>query len=664
MRTLLVANRGEIARRVIRAARAEGMRTVAVYTDPDAGSPHVADADTAVALGGPGGYLDAAAIVAAARAAGADAVHPGYGFLAENADFATACERAGVTFVGPSAAVIRAMGVKHEAKALAEKAGVPVLPGDLLTGDDPDGWQRTADKVGFPLLVKASAGGGGTGMRLVSSPDELAEAVASARREAASAFGDSTVFCERYLPAPRHIEVQVFGDGHGTVVHLLERECSIQRRHQKVIEECPSPAVGPQLRERLGGTAVALASALDYVGAGTVEFLLDDATGEYFFLEMNTRLQVEHPVTEEVTGLDLVRLQLRVARGEPLPFGQADVRARGHAIEARLYAEDPARDWAPAPGRLWTYAHSGDDTDAEGLRWEDGVAGGSVVSTFYDPMLAKVVAHADTRAQAAARLAHALAGMRLHGPRTNRDTLAALLTEPDFLAGRTRTDYLPTHPDVLTAGPPDPVAAAHLAAAIAVAVHRRTAGGPAVLAPPGWRLVGSGEQRAEWADERGETREVRYRLAARGGDTSIEVGGERYALRALGPDGVWVAGPDGSGIAVERRCSVTVTGDGTYWVNDVDWQTGWTERPRFAEAAGAVTAAGPVSEVPGTVTEVLVQVGDRIAAGQPLVLLEAMKMEHRALAGADGVVEAVNVTAGQYVDAHEVLVVLATEEES
>ncbi|MFL6078156.1 MAG: biotin carboxylase N-terminal domain-containing protein, partial [Mycobacteriales bacterium] len=362
MHTLLVANRGEIARRVIRAARGLGLRTVAVYTPPDAAAPHVADADLAVPLAEPGGYLDRAALLAAAAAAGADAVHPGYGFLAENADFAAACLDAGLVWVGPAPEVIRRMGLKDEAKAVAREAGVPVLA---------DGGPAEGD---YPVLVKAVAGGGGKGMRLVNSPAEMLAAVAAARREAASAFGDDRVFWERYLPEARHVEVQVFGDSHGNIVHLLERECSIQRRHQKIVEECPSPAVDTALRSRMGDTAVALAKSLGYTGAGTIEFLLD-TDGSFWFLEMNTRLQVEHPVTEEVTGLDLVALQLRVAAGEPLPFGQADVAARGHAIEVRLYAEDPARDWAPTFGPLWTYAHR----DLPGLRYEDGA--GPEVST-------------------------------------------------------------------------------------------------------------------------------------------------------------------------------------------------------------------------------------------------------------------------------------------
>ncbi|MGH3329218.1 MAG: acetyl-CoA carboxylase biotin carboxylase subunit, partial [Streptomycetales bacterium] len=485
IRTLLVANRGEIARRVMRTAGAMGIRTVAVHSDPDAGAPHVADADLAVPLGGASAaesYLDQSKILDAARRTGADSVHPGYGFLAENAGFAQACAAAGLTFVGPSPEAIATMGVKHTAKQVAAQAGVPVLAGGQITADDPRDWRAAARGVGYPLMVKASAGGGGTGMRLVEDDRDgaaLTAAVESARREARGAFGDDRVFLERYLRGPRHIEVQIFGDSGGHVVHLLERECSIQRRHQKVVEEAPSPAVSPQLRAGMGGAAVALAEALGYVGAGTVEFLLDER-GEFYFLEMNTRLQVEHPVTEEITGLDLVRLQLEIAQGHPLPVTQADVRGRGHAIEVRVYAEDPARGFAPGAGPLWTYERAVTSGATPGIRYEDGVASGGELSTFYDPLLGKVIAHAASRTEAARRLRRALARMRLHGPATNRDFLVALLDDPDFLAGETSTAYIGAHPELLSPDPslsrtPGSPLAAHLAAAIAVRAHRRRA---------------------------------------------------------------------------------------------------------------------------------------------------------------------------------------------
>jgi 3-methylcrotonyl-CoA carboxylase alpha subunit len=653
IKTLLVANRGEIARRVTRTARGMGIRTVAVYSDPDARSPHVTDADLAVPLGGATSrqsYLDASKILDAARRARADAVHPGYGFLAENAEFAAACAAAGITFVGPSPECIRRMGRKDEAKAIARGAGVPVLPDAVLDGSDP---HPVAEMVGFPLLVKPVAGGGGKGMRLVREAGELVEALATARREAASSFGDPAVFVERYLPAARHIEIQVFGDQHGGAVHFGERECSVQRRHQKVLEEAPSPVVTAELRERMGGTAVALVRVLGYVGAGTVEYLFDERTGEFFFLEMNTRLQVEHPVTEQVYSQDLVALQLRIAAGELL-LGQGEPTPTGHAIEVRLYAEDPARDFLPTPGPLHRYTRP----EAAGVRYDDGVAAPGEVPPFYDPMLAKVIAWAPSRAEAAAKLAAALDATAVHGLTTNRAFLAALLRDPDFLAGDTRTDFLDHHPRLLDPAPATP-AVVHLAAAIAASVARRRAGDHA--APPGFRpLVAESLTHAVWRPLNGEPIRLAYRLGAGSGDTELvlRLDGEpaqrhELTLLDLGADGVRVR-HDG----VEVPCTVAAYPDGTVWVNDPAAQSGWRPEPRLPEAGLAAAAKNPVSQLPGTVTEVLVKVGDRVSAGQKLVVVEAMKMEHPATAAADGVVEAVHVEPGQYVPAHTVLVTL------
>ncbi len=643
--TLLVANRGEIARRVMRAARAQGIRTVAVYSEPDAHDPHVTDADRAVALPGSTSaetYLDADGILAAARASGADAIHPGYGFLSENAAFARAVVAAGLTWVGPPPEAIEAMGVKHTAKDLARAAGVPTLPDALVTGDTDLAAAGAA--VGFPLLVKASAGGGGTGMRRVDRPEELDAAVRSARAEAQRSFGDDTVFLERLLLAPRHVEIQVLADAHGHVVHLGERECSIQRRHQKVVEEAPSPAVDDELRARMGATAVALTEKLGYVGAGTVEFLLDGDGSDagFFFLEMNTRLQVEHPVTEEVWGVDLVALQLSVAEGAELPFRQDDLRPRGHAIEVRLYAEDPAHDDRPSPGPLHRYTHGTD------LRWEDAVGSSGTVSAFSDPMIAKVVAHAGTRSAAARRLAAGLARAEIHGVTTNRDLLVRILTDPDFAAGATRTDFLERHPD-LRRPPPPP--RAHLAAVLATAAAARRADDP--HAPPGFRLLrGTPPARVALEGPDGE-HDVAYRLGAARGDTTLELDGTTIALRDLTPGAVRVTGDDG----VERHCRVARYGDTTF-VDDGERSTAWRTRPRLPDSDAALVAGGPVSEVPGTVVEVLVAPGDTVTAGQRLVVLEAMKMEHPALAAADGVVETVHVEVGQYVEAHATLVTL------
>ena len=433
---LLVANRGEIAARVIRTAHALGIATVAVHSDPDADAPYVMLADEAIRLPGAAPadtYLRGEAIIAAAARTAADAVHPGYGFLSENAAFARACAGAGLIFVGPAPGTIEAMGDKLAAKAMMAEAGVPVLPFVTVTAD------HAAD-VGFPLLVKAAFGGGGRGMRLVTDPAELTEAVSAARREAAAAFGDGTVFLERYVPDPRHVEVQILGDAHGNLVHLFERECSIQRRYQKIVEESPSPVVDRALRAALTQAAVTAGRAVGYTGAGTVEFVLA-RDGSFYFLEMNTRLQVEHPVTEEVTGLDLVELQLRIAEGEPLPPEAREAAISGHAIEARLYAEDVPAGFLPVTGTL----HRFSIPSGPGLRIDTGYRDGSKISPHYDAMLAKVIAHGRTRADAARRLARALQTAEIHGLTTNRDLLVAILREPDFLAGATDTGYLTRH---------------------------------------------------------------------------------------------------------------------------------------------------------------------------------------------------------------------------
>ncbi|WP_346772794.1 biotin carboxylase N-terminal domain-containing protein [Rhodococcus sp. 14C212] len=662
--TLLVANRGEIARRIIRSARALGIRTVAVYSDPDARSPHVLDADLAVALGGTASadsYLRADKIIDAARRAGADAIHPGYGFLSENAEFAESCRRADILFVGPSPESMRSMGLKDQAKAIARRAGVPVLPDAEITGDDPTAWAAAACEVGFPLLVKATAGGGGKGMRRVDDLDTLVDAVAGARREAASSFGNATVFLERYLDKARHIEIQVFGDAHGSAVHLGERECSVQRRHQKVLEEAPSPVVGPELREKMGATAVSLVRELRYLGAGTVEYLLDDRTGEFFFLEMNTRLQVEHPVTEEVTGLDLVALQLRVAQGQALGIEQADVVPRGHAIEVRLYAEDPARGFLPTPGPL----HLLEYPERPGLRYEVGVSAPGEVSAYYDPMMAKIIARADSREEAAAALASALDATRIHGLVTNRSFLAALLRDPDFLSGATCTDFLDHHQDLLDPAPATPTVV-HLAAGLAASVSRRRAANPATgFAAPGFRtLVAEMLTSAVWQPFGREPIPVAYRLAAPSGDTELvlDLDGtrHRFDLIDLGADTVRVRF-DG----VDYPCAVATHRDGSIWINDATSQSGWVPEPRLPDRTVlAASAAGPVSEVPGTVVAVLISEGDTVAAGQKLVVLEAMKMEHPALAGADGVVQKINVSVGQYVDAQTELVTIGAEGEA
>jgi len=653
--TLLVANRGEIARRVFRTAHRLGISTVAVCSDPDAGEPFAREADVTVPLPGSTAaetYLDAGRLLAAARLAGADAVHPGYGFLAEDPDFAQAVLDAGLAWVGPPPAAIRAMGGKVEAKRLVASAGVPLAPSAELDDDDAEQWLAAAEQVGYPLLVKASAGGGGKGMRLVTGPEPLAAEVAAARREAASAFGDPTVFLERYLAGARHVEVQVFGDTHGRVVHLFERECSIQRRHQKVVEESPSPGVTAATRERLYAAAVEAARAVGYVGAGTVEFLVDGAgdAQRAYFLEMNTRLQVEHPVTELVTGLDLVELQLAVAQGEPLPFGPEGATRAGHAIEVRLYAEDPAADHRPSTGPVLLFEPGG----GEGVRWDSGVETGSVVSPYYDPMLGKAIALGATRAQASARLARALRGTRVHGPTTNRDALVAILESTAFRSGDTPTDFLDRHPDLLAARPPAPVRTAQVLAAVLHGAHtRRAAAAVQAFAPSGWRNVPAVPQTVV-LDVDGEPVEVGYGYDRTGG-VRATVGGESHEVRVVAVDaGLIDLVVDG----VRRRLAVSRHGDRVF-VDGGGWSAALAERPRFPDHSGATSAHGPSTPVPGTVTVVLVAAGDAVVEGQTLVVLEAMKMEHRIVAGAAGVVTEVLVAVGDSVDAHQVVAVLA-----
>ena len=645
---VLVANRGEIARRVFATCRRLGVGTVAVYTDPDANSPHVAEADLRVRLDGRDGYLDTAQLIAAARAAGADAVHPGYGFLSENASFAAAVVDAGLTWIGPPVAAVQAMGSKIEAKKMMAAAGVPVL-------EELDPETVTAEQL--PVLIKASAGGGGRGMRVVRDLAELASEVEAARREAQSAFGDGTVFCERYLATGHHVEVQVMADAHGTVWAVGERECSIQRRHQKIVEEAPSPLVDrtPGMRAKLFQAARLAAEAIAYTGAGTVEFMADD-DGKFFFLEMNTRLQVEHPVTEETTGLDLVELQLLVADG-----GRLDVEppaAQGHSIEARVYAEDPAKDWQPQAGAVHRFEVAGALTEFEmlgraGVRVDSGIVDGSEVSVFYDPMLAKVISRAPTRRQAAGILAAALAGTRLHGIRTNRDLLVNVLRHPAFLDGATDTAFFATHGLAELSKPladSSAVASSAVAAALADAAANRAAARVLGGLPSGWRNLASGFQTKRYLDDAGNEHEVRYRL----GRAGLELdGGDAVTLVSAAPDRV-VLRADG----VEYPYEVARYGSSNSHDVFVDGARGpvhLVALPRFPDPDSAVAKGSLLAPMPGAVTRVAAAVGDTVTAGQPLIWLEAMKMEHTIVAPADGVLAELNVTAGRQVDVGAVL---------
>ncbi|GAA5167377.1 biotin carboxylase N-terminal domain-containing protein [Pseudonocardia eucalypti] len=660
IKKLLVANRGEIAARVMRTARELGIPTVAVHSDADAELPFVGLAEEAVRLPGNAPadtYLRLEKIIDAARATGADAVHPGYGFLSENAGFARACADAGLLFVGPPPEAIAAMGDKLRAKRLMDSAGVPVLPG--ATVSDGTDLGEAGARVGFPLLVKAAFGGGGRGMRVVSEPGPdgtlLAEAVASARREAEAAFGDGTVFLERFLPDPRHVEVQIFGDTHGTVVHLFERECSIQRRYQKVVEESPSPAVDDELRDALGAAAVAAGKAIGYVGAGTVEFVLA-ATGEFYFLEVNTRLQVEHPVTELVTGLDLVELQLRVAEGEPLPAPVLEARIEGHAIEARLYAEDVPAGFLPATGTL----HRFEVPELPGVRVDAGVADGSVVGPHYDPMLAKVIAYGRTRTDAARRLAGALAGARLHGVTTNRDLLVAILREPDFLAGRTDTGYLArARPvsDLCGYSHTNHSRARAAAAALASAAANRAAAPVLSGLPSGWRNVRSQPHRVDYTLGE-QTFEVAYHfdrdrvwVAVNG-----EPLGESVRARGTSAEGVTLE-VDG----VSRRYRVATYGAGQVYVDGPDGAAAFTRVPRFGDPTAGTAAGSLLAPMPGGVLRVLAAVDDLVTEGQPLVVLEAMKMEHTVAAPGDGRVTELSVRPGDQVHTGQVLAVVSAE---
>jgi propionyl-CoA carboxylase alpha chain len=652
---LLVANRGEIARRVFRTCRELGIRSIAVFSEPDRGEPFVREADEAVPLGGATpaeSYLRIEALLGAAARTRADAVHPGYGFLAESAEFARRCVEAGLVFVGPSAQVIASMGSKIEAKRRMEKAGVPVVPSALLPSSGSAA--EAARALGYPLLVKASAGGGGKGMRIVREPSELERALEGARREAAAAFGDNTLFLERYLEAPRHVEIQIFGDQGGRVVHLYERECSIQRRHQKILEESPSVALDPGLRASMGAAAVSAGEALGYVGAGTVEFLLD-AEGTFHFLEINTRLQVEHPVTERITGLDLVALQLEVAEGGRLPAQDELPAPRGHAIEVRLYAEDPQHSFLPSTGTIHRFAVPRD----EGVRVDAGVETGSEVGIHYDPLLAKLTAHAPTREAAARRLASTLERSRIHGPRTNRDLLVRILRHAEFLEGRTDTHFLERH-DPAQLGRPLADAEAekvHAVVATLAAQAQRRATAPVLSSlPSGWRNNRSALQQASFEGPSGRL-EIGYRLD--GTAATVRVGSDEPRTLRVGccaPERV-----DLEWEGVQRSYEVQRVGD-QHFVDSWLGATALRELERFPLAEVATDPGSLTAPMPGVVRVVRVQEGEVVRRGDVLLVLEAMKMEHEVVAGVAGRVTQLLAREGDQVDADQVLVVIEEDE--
>ncbi|MBB4286794.1 acetyl/propionyl/methylcrotonyl-CoA carboxylase subunit alpha [Roseospira goensis] len=649
---VLIANRGEIACRVARTCRRLGIKTVAVYSDADAAAMHVDLCDEAWRLGPPPAresYLRGDAILEAARRTGAEAIHPGYGFLSENAAFARACAEAGIVFIGPSPEAIDAMGSKSESKRLMERAGVPLVPGYHGTDQSLSALRAAADDIGYPVLVKASAGGGGKGMRVVRAPGELDAAVEGARSEAASAFGDDTLLVEKYLDAPRHVEIQVFGDTHGTVVHLFERDCSIQRRHQKVLEEAPAPDLPDDIRAAMGAAGVAAAQAIGYVGAGTVEFLYQD--GRFYFIEMNTRLQVEHPVTELITGQDLVEWQLRVAAGAPLPVAQADLAVTGHAIEARVYAEDPAGGFLPSIGKL---RHLRPPAEGPHVRVDTGVREGDRVSMHYDPMIAKLIVWDADRPAALRRLRAALEAYQVVGVSTNLEFLGSVAAHPAFAAERVGTRFIETFESDLfpEAVPADDGVLA--LAALDVLLRRQTEASAAAARSgdphspwhntDGWRLNDDNYQRMAFLDG-DQTRAVTVHYRPEGYRLDLP-GGSVLARGEIDADGNLVSDLDG----FRRRVTVVRQGLDLIILDRGRQHRLTLDDPASRAAERDQGGGGLVAPMPGKVTRLLTEAGQAVEKGDPLVVLEAMKMEHTIVAPDDGTVTALHFQAGDQVE--------------
>jgi acetyl-CoA carboxylase biotin carboxylase subunit len=649
-RKILIANRGEIALRVMRTCRAMGIIAVGVYSDADVDSPHVKFADEAVRVGASpsrDSYLNIARIIEAAQATGADAIHPGYGFLSENAEFADTCTATGIIFIGPGPQAIRQMGLKSIARKLAEGAGVPVVP-----GCDGDNERLRAEmlKIGFPVLVKASAGGGGKGMRVVRSESEIDEALESARREAEKAFGDGSLLLEKYIEGARHVEVQILGDAHGNLVHLFERDCSLQRRHQKIIEESPSPAVNSELRQAIGEAAIRIGRAIGYTNAGTVEFILAPS-GEFYFIEVNTRLQVEHPVTEMITGLDLVRLQIEIAEGRPLQFAQSDLRMRGHAIEARLYAEDPRNDFLPSTGKLHDLRLP---QSIECLRVDAAIERGMEIGIYYDPMLAKLIAHGETRDAAIRKLVYALRQSSIQGLQTNRDFLIRLLEHDDFRAGAAHTGFVREHVGELTSDDDRRLDQASLVAA-AFYLQKKWQASNGLLAelPPAYRnnpyrdpsikfQMGDGIAEVSWRHIVDDCYEVKVF------DSSVNA-----QVLCCAPESIRIA-LDG----IQRTFRLAEVNDELYVHSSLGSRAlkRWPRHPVHQSASEQGSANSPM---PGQVLKILVEAGQKVSAGDPLIILEAMKMEHTMRAVMDGVVEAVLVKQGEVVAPGQMLIQIA-----
>ncbi|WP_297833342.1 acetyl/propionyl/methylcrotonyl-CoA carboxylase subunit alpha [Pseudomonas sp.] len=640
---ILVANRGEIACRIMRTAKALGLTTVAVHSATDRDARHAREADIRVDLGGSkaaDSYLLIDKLIAAAKASGAQAIHPGYGFLSENASFARAIENAGLIFLGPPASAIDAMGSKSAAKALMEDAGVPLVPGYHGAAQDLDTFRAAAERIGYPVLLKATAGGGGKGMKVVEQVSELAEALASAQREALSSFGDSRMLVEKYLLKPRHVEIQVFADQHGNCLYLNERDCSIQRRHQKVVEEAPAPGLSPQLRQAMGEAAVRAAQTIGYVGAGTVEFLLD-SRGEFFFMEMNTRLQVEHPVTEAITGLDLVAWQIRVAQGEQLPMTQAQVPLIGHAIEVRLYAEDPANDFLPATGTLAIYRES---PAGPGRRVDSGVAEGDSVSPFYDPMLGKLIAWGENREQARLRLLAMLDEFAIGGLKTNLAFLRRIVAHPAFAAAELDTDFIPRYQDQL------------LPAAGELSVEFWQAAGEAFSQSQA-NVVRQDDPYSPWSSNRGLRAglpaEIDLHLSCNGQKQVIQLRNSSASLAVLQGEQLIVE-HDG----VRRQHLAIRKADTLYLQWDGELHTIKRLDPIADVEAAHTQQGGLTAPMNGSIVRVLVEAGQAVDIGTQLVVLEAMKMEHSIRAPHAGVVKAVYCSEGEMVSEGTILVEL------
>ena len=662
IRRLLVANRGEIARRIFRTCQALGVETVAVFSDADANMPFVREADVAVRIGGTSAaesYLRIDALLAAAKQTNADAIHPGYGFLAENAAFQEACVAAGLVFVGPSADSMRAMGLKRESKATVAAAGVPVVPGFAGALPDAETAATEANKIGYPVLVKASAGGGGKGMRVVREAAELWEAIEGARRESLAAFGDDTLILEKYVDTPRHVEIQVLGDAHGNVVHLFERECSIQRRHQKIIEESPSPALNATTREAMGAAAVAAAKAIRYENAGTVEFILAPS-GEFYFLEMNTRLQVEHPVTEAVTGLDLVALQLHVAEGGALPFEQSQLQHTGAALECRLYAEDPDAGFLPVTGTVAAWV----GREQDGVRVDAGVEAGDTISVHYDPMIAKIITQGATREIARRRMVQALKRMSLAGVTTNRDYLVRVLEHPDYIVGAIDTHFIERHATALSRHTDAAaVGRAAIAATLADVVTRSAQRTRLPAVAIGFRNVVNAPETVTY-----QAGEVQFTVSYRCRGTAYNVSVTSDDDVLWSGDAAVVCTADGrltlelDGVrrdyAVVAHTGAGAAGAAMRTISGLDGEFVLRVQPRFPSADVEEVAGACLAPMPGKVIAVSVAEGDEVEVGTPLVVLEAMKMEHTLRATAAGVVAQVRVAVGEQVDADMLLVVV------